>query len=43
VGEGSTFRFSLSLPWSDKTVSDQRADRVGADDLKPGLRRSGSR
>jgi two-component system, sensor histidine kinase len=34
VGEGSTFRFSLSLPWSDKTISDQPADRVGADDLK---------
>jgi signal transduction histidine kinase/ActR/RegA family two-component response regulator len=34
VGEGSTFRVSLSLPWSDKAVSDQRVDRVGADDLK---------
>jgi signal transduction histidine kinase/ActR/RegA family two-component response regulator len=34
VGEGSTFRVSLSLPWSDKAVSDQRVDRVGTDDLK---------
>ena len=33
-GAGATFRFSLTLPWSDKLVSDQRADRVGADDLK---------
>ncbi|MGA7808728.1 ATP-binding protein [Bradyrhizobium sp.] len=33
-GEGSTFSFSLSLPWSDKAISDQRVDRVGADDLK---------
>jgi signal transduction histidine kinase/FixJ family two-component response regulator len=32
--EGTTFRFSLTLPWSDKVVLDQRTDRVGADDLK---------
>ncbi len=34
AGEGSTFRFSLTLPWSDKQISDQRGDRVGAGDLK---------
>jgi two-component system, sensor histidine kinase len=34
AGEGSTFRFSLTMPWSDKTISDQRSERVGADDLK---------
>ena len=33
-GVGATFRFSLTLPCSDKLVSDQRTDRVGADDLK---------
>jgi two-component system, sensor histidine kinase len=33
-GEGSTFSFGLSLPWSDKPISDQRVDRVGAEDLK---------
>lgn len=33
-GEGATFQFSLTLPWSDRIVSDQRTDRVGADDLK---------
>jgi two-component system, sensor histidine kinase len=33
-GEGSTFAFSLSLPWSDQAISDQRGDRVGAGDLK---------
>jgi two-component system, sensor histidine kinase len=33
-GAGATFRFSLTLPWSDKLVLDQRTDRVGADDLK---------
>jgi hypothetical protein len=32
-GEGATFRFSLVLPWSDATISDQRLDRVGSDDL----------
>jgi signal transduction histidine kinase/DNA-binding response OmpR family regulator len=32
--EGATFRFSLTLPWSDKVVLDRRVDRVGADDLK---------
>jgi CheY-like chemotaxis protein/HPt (histidine-containing phosphotransfer) domain-containing protein len=36
-GVGTTFRFSLTLPWSDKPLSDQRADRVGADDLKAGI------
>ena len=34
---GATFRVSLTLPWSDKLVSDQRADRAGADDLKAGI------
>jgi len=34
AGEGSTFRFSLSMPWTDKVILDQRAERVGADDLK---------
>jgi len=33
-GEGATFQFSLTLPTSDRVVRDQRADRVGADDLK---------
>ena len=37
AGVGTTFRFSLTLPWSDKLVSDQRTDRVGADDLKAGI------
>jgi signal transduction histidine kinase/DNA-binding response OmpR family regulator len=32
--EGATFRFSLTLPWSDKVVLDRRLDRVGAEDLK---------
>ncbi len=32
--EGATFRFSLTLPSSDRVVRDQRADRVEADDLK---------
>jgi two-component system, sensor histidine kinase len=36
-GEGATFRFSLTLPWSDKLVLDQRTDRVGADDLKASI------
>jgi signal transduction histidine kinase/DNA-binding NarL/FixJ family response regulator len=33
-GAGATFRFSLTLPCSDKVVTDQRTDRVGAEDLK---------
>jgi two-component system, sensor histidine kinase len=33
-GRGSTFHFSLSLPWSNKTIPDQRGERVGASDLK---------
>jgi signal transduction histidine kinase/CheY-like chemotaxis protein len=33
-GRGSTFHFSLSLPWSNKAISDQRGERVGANDLK---------
>jgi signal transduction histidine kinase/ActR/RegA family two-component response regulator len=33
-GEGSTFRFTLVLPWSQALVDDQRADRIEADDLK---------
>ena len=36
-GVGAAFRFSLTLPWSDKLVTDQRADRVGADDLKASI------
>ena len=34
VGEGATFRFSLTLPSSDRVVRDPRTDRAGADDLK---------
>ena len=34
---GATFRVSLTLPWSDKLVPDQRADRAGADDLKASI------
>lgn len=33
-GEGSVFQFTLMLPWSETAVSDQRTDRVGANDLK---------
>lgn len=33
-GEGSTFRFSLDLPWSNALISDYRLDRVGNDDLR---------
>ncbi|MCP3466796.1 ATP-binding protein [Bradyrhizobium sp. CCGUVB23] len=33
-GEGSTFRFTLVLPWSQALVSDQEADRNEADELK---------
>ncbi|MFC0242092.1 PAS domain-containing hybrid sensor histidine kinase/response regulator [Rhodopseudomonas telluris] len=33
-GEGSTFRFSLDLPWSNALISDYRLDRVGSDDLR---------
>jgi signal transduction histidine kinase/HPt (histidine-containing phosphotransfer) domain-containing protein len=36
-GEGATFRFSLPLPWSNATVSDQRHDRLEADDLQTRL------
>jgi hypothetical protein len=36
-GVGAAFRFTLNLPWSDRLVSDQRADRVGADDLKASI------
>ena len=36
-GVGAAFRFSLTLPWSDKVVSDRRADRVGAEDLKASI------
>jgi two-component system, sensor histidine kinase len=32
--QGSTFRFSLTLPWSDTFVAEPSSDRVGADDLK---------
>jgi two-component system, sensor histidine kinase len=40
-GEGSTFRFKLSLPWSDQMIADQRADRAGSDDLKARIARLG--
>jgi signal transduction histidine kinase/ActR/RegA family two-component response regulator len=33
-GEGSAFSFTLVLPWNAALISDQRADRVEADDLK---------
>jgi signal transduction histidine kinase/CheY-like chemotaxis protein len=36
-GQGSTFHFSLTLPWSDKAVADPSADRIGADALKERL------
>ena len=39
--QGSTFRFSLTLPWSDTFVSEQSKDRVGADDLKARIAASG--
>ena len=32
--QGSTFQFSLTLPWSDQAVSDPSTDRTGADELK---------
>ena len=32
--QGSTFHFSLTLPWSDRLVSEPSKDRAGADDLK---------
>lgn len=32
--QGSTFRFSLTLPWSDTFVAEPSKDRAGADDLK---------
>jgi signal transduction histidine kinase/FixJ family two-component response regulator/HPt (histidine-containing phosphotransfer) domain-containing protein len=36
-GEGAAFRFSLPLPWSNAIVSDQRHDRLEADDLQTRL------
>jgi hypothetical protein len=36
-GAGATFRFSLTMPCSDKVVSDRRTDRIGADDLKAAI------
>ncbi|WP_375314496.1 ATP-binding protein [Bradyrhizobium sp. A5] len=33
-GEGSTFRFTLVLPWSQEQASDQTTDRDEADELK---------
>jgi signal transduction histidine kinase/ActR/RegA family two-component response regulator len=33
-GEGSTFRFTLVLPWSQTLVSEQAAERSEADELK---------
>jgi len=32
--QGSTFKFSLTLPWSDQAVVDPSTDRTGADELK---------
>ena len=32
--EGSTFRFSLTLPWSETLVADQKTDGDGIDNLK---------
>jgi signal transduction histidine kinase/CheY-like chemotaxis protein len=40
-GQGSTFHFSLTLPWSDKAVVDPSSDRTGADALKERLARLG--
>jgi len=37
AGQGSTFHFSLTLPWSEKAVADPSADRTGADALKQRL------
>ena len=34
ASEGATFKFSLMLPASDKSVRDQRTERAGAEDLK---------
>ncbi|WP_322514289.1 ATP-binding protein [Rhodopseudomonas palustris] len=34
LGEGSTFRFSLDLPWTNALIADYRLDRVGNDDLR---------
>ena len=36
-GQGSTFHFSLTLPWSDQAIVDPLADRTGADALKERL------
>jgi signal transduction histidine kinase/CheY-like chemotaxis protein/HPt (histidine-containing phosphotransfer) domain-containing protein len=36
-GEGTTFCFSLTLPWSKAAVSDHRLDHVGSDDLQTRL------
>jgi signal transduction histidine kinase/CheY-like chemotaxis protein len=32
--QGSTFQFSLTLPWSDTLIAEPSKDRTGADDLK---------
>jgi signal transduction histidine kinase/CheY-like chemotaxis protein len=32
--QGSTFQFSLTLPWSDRFVAEPSKDRVGAEELK---------
>ena len=32
--QGSTFQFSLTLPWSDTPIAEPSKDRAGADDLK---------
>lgn len=34
ANEGATFRFTLTLPSSQRLVRDQRADRAGTDELK---------
>jgi len=39
--QGSTFQFSLTLPWSDVFVSEPSRDRVSADDLKDRIAASG--
>ncbi|MBX9647989.1 MAG: response regulator [Xanthobacteraceae bacterium] len=39
--QGSTFRFSLTLPWGDTFVAEPSRDRVGADDLKARIAASG--
>lgn len=42
-GQGSTFHFSLTLPWSDKAGADPSTDRTGAFELKSRIARLGRR